>query len=109
MASRDILVDLNLLIERGWIEGGYEPPNILLAYEPIFETWYFVIDDTYPIYELGDARGNIYIVEENKCFVLDGIYICNDVEIIGNYSTTDRENFITQTLTPLVDEDYTLE
>ena len=103
------LSNLNLQLERGWIEGGYEAPSLLLAYEPTFSAWYFVVDDSTPIIELSDENGAIYTVNIGKCRIINGIYVCQDVQVIHDLPLTDRQYFVNESLVPLLDDDYLLE
>lgn len=104
-----VLVNLNLLLESGWIEGDYEAPSILLAYEPTFNTWYFVVDDTKSIIELSDEEGTTYIVNSDDCHVESGVYVCHDVQVIHELPITDRQYYVNESLVPLLDDEYLLE
>lgn len=100
--------NLSEVLESGWIEGDYEPPSILLAYEPIYDTAYLVVDDKSPVVELGDELGAVYAVEKNKCRVQDGIYYCHDVKPIHDMPLTDRQYYVWESLIPLLSEDIDL-
>lgn len=107
--DRNALANLNLRLEGGWIEGGYDAPSLLLAYEPTFNAWYFVVDDSTPIIELSDEEGGIYTANIGKCRIHDGVYVCHDIQAIHNVPITDRQYFANESLVPLLDDDYLLE
>lgn len=103
------LADLNLRLESGWIEGGYDAPSLLLAYEPTFDAWYFVVDDAQPIIELSDEEGGIYTANIGKCRIHNGVYVCRDIQAIHNVPISDRQYFVNESLVPLLDDEYLLE
>ena len=104
----ETLANLNLHLASGWIEGDYEAPSILLAFEPTFGAWYFVVDDSQPIIELSDENGAIYTVNIDNCRVYNGVYVCRNVQAIHDLPLTDRQYFINESLVPLLDDDYLL-
>lgn len=95
---------MNIILEVGWLEGNYQPPNILLAFEPMTESWYFVTDDFSPIVDLIDGNGRTYAISKRQCFIKDGVYICNGVDSTGDYPTSDREYFVEESLVPLLNQ-----
>lgn len=105
----ETLANLNLRLEGGWIEGGYDPPSLLLAFEPTFNAWYFVVDDSTPIVELSGEQGDIYTANIGKCRIHNGVYVCRDVQAIHDVPITDRQYFVNESLVPLLDDEYLLE
>ena len=113
LVDETILISVNNKLNNRWLEGDYQPPYLLLAYEPIFEAWYLVVDDTTPIIELTDEEGSIYTVLRQNCSIerhgkAGGIYICSNVDRIRDFPMTDRQYFVNESLVPLLDDNYNL-
>ena len=99
---------LRSTLRQGWIDGEYKPPSYVLAYEPSVKAYYVVVDDSTPVIELADELGATYVVEKNKCYFEDGIYICHEVQPLHDFPITDRQYFAWESLIPLLDKDYNI-
>lgn len=98
MTTLDLTNIIPALTE-AWITGDFDPPSILLAYEELYDTWYFVVDDRTSILELGDVTGAVYVIPKSKCRVVGGkYYLCRDVIRIQDYPVTNQQYFVTESL-----------
>jgi hypothetical protein len=96
------------IIQAGWAVSNYTPPALPLAYEEATNAWFVVIEDHRSIVELADEEGRIYTVPKQRCYIEDFAYICPMIDPSQDMPLTWRQHFVTETIIPMLREEFIL-